>query len=91
VTHLAAGRQEQTACGEGDRTIFLRHVVSIPDMPRRGIFKTGQLFAGEERSCLLCLLRDLYTDEGPEVDSVHGTIRNLFCHVLLENRSDIEE
>ena len=52
--------EEQTVCGAGDGTIFLCHMVRIPDMPVGDIFKTGQLFAGEGRRGYWALF-EIYT------------------------------
>jgi hypothetical protein len=41
--------EEQMVCGARDGTIFVCHMVRIPDMPAGDIFKTGQLFAVEGR------------------------------------------
>lgn len=60
-------------CGAGDRTIFLCHMVRIPNMPVGDIFKTGQQFAGEGRRGY-CALFKIYTPRGSTLSSALGLI-----------------
>jgi hypothetical protein len=58
-------------CGAGDRTIFLCHMVRIPDMPVGDIFKTGQLFAGEGRR-EYCAFFEIYVHASSTLSSPLG-------------------
>ena len=60
-------------CGAGDGTIFLRHMVRIPDIPVGNIFKTGQLFAEEGRRGY-CAFYEIYTHTRATLSSTLGLI-----------------